>query len=623
MSSLANDLLNDFGDSGSEEDIKQEDAQNFHDESDNEDDKMDIGDGDTAVEEDEANLKAHDDEEDAKVKVEKMKLKGVSDVRSVAGLMETLQPVLEVSHVLSIPRRNENKSCLQLHDTALTCADYFQKIKHYQNLPPNERSLYGGSIEENPEYKLLTQSNSLSTQIDGEIVLVHKFIRDHYSAKFPELENLVTNPIDYAKTVAILGNEPLTNVKSLAETKDNLVGATLRSVLDGPTLMIVHLEGTTTKGVDMSEKEIQVTLRACQMIFELEKAKKTLIEYVQSRMTAFAPNLTALAGSLLAAQLLNQAGGVTGLARTPACNIASYGTKNTRSAAGFATNVGIRQQGFLYHSPILQGVPEDQKRQAMRIVSSKIVLAVRSDLQHVSMDGSAGDTLREEIFTRLEKLAEPPENRGIRALPAPDDKPSRKRGGRRARKAKETNAMTDLRKAQNRMAFGKEEKEVGFGGETKGLGMIGQENDGRVRAGQIDQRTRARLSKKNPGWGGGSGTSGFASSLNNGMNTSLKSFGAGSGNATTLRASGLRTSGVGGGSATAGTASSIAFTPVQGLELIDPKMVAERKRKAEAAEAAGGGYFSSGTFTQVNSGKVDGQGFKVPTLPAVKRLKEG
>ena len=510
-------------------------------------------------------------------------------------------------------------NCVEL---ALTSRYVVQKINQLQNTSAGDINKYIGSIEDNPEYKLLTQSNTLSTQVDGEIILVHKFIRDHYSTRFPELENLVNNPIDYAKTVAILRNGPLDNVKTLAASSDNLVGVPLRSVLDGPTLMIVTVEGTTTKGTDMDEKELQTTLRACEMVLQLEKAKKVLIDYVQSRMNIFAPNLTALAGSLLAAQLLNQAGGVTGLARTPACNIAAYGSKNNRTQTGFASNVGIRQQGYLYHSPIIQGIAEDQKRQAMRIVSSKVVLAARNDLQHSSLDGSAGEKLKEECLTRLEKLAEPAQNRGVRALPAPDDKLSRKRGGRRARKAKEATAMTDLRKQQNRMAFGKEEREVGYGtGEgTKGLGMIGQENDGRIRGTQIDQRTRARLSKKNPGWGG----SGIASTLNTGVASSLKAFGSGvgAGNATALRTSGLRTSGVGANSS-AGTASSIAFTPVQGLELIDPKLVAERKRKAEEAKA---GWFSSGTFTQINSGGKTGgadggPGFKVPALPAVKRLK--
>ena len=463
-------------------------------------------------------------------------------------------------------------------------------------------------MEDNPEYTLLTHSNSLSTQIDSEIILVHKFIRDHYSTRFPELETLVTNPLDYAKTVAIIKNGPLENIKRMSESSENLVGAPLRSILDGPTLMVVTVEGTTTRGQDLSEQELDTTLQACDMTIKLDRAKKVLTEYVQSRMNIFAPNLTALIGSLTAAQLLNFAGGLKGLAKTPDRNVPAMGTRKQKQS-GLATNVGIRQQGFLYHSPLIQEIPNDLRVQAMRIVSGKLILAARVDSVHQAPDGSTGDQLLNECLRRLDKLTEPPPNRGPKALPAPDDKPSRKRGGRRARKAKEATSMTELRKQQNRMAFGKEEREVGYGtGEdTVGLGMIGAQNDGRIRATQIDRRTMAKLSKKNPGWGVG----GTATSLYSGTATSMRSFGA-AGNTTALRAQGLRTSGIGTG---AGTASSIAFTPVQGLELADPKVQAELKRKREAESA---GYFSSGTFTQVNGTKTDG-GFKVPGLPPAKR----
>ena len=454
-------------------------------------------------------------------------------------------------------------------------------------------------------------------------MLVHKFIRDHYSTRFPELETLVTNPLDYAKTVAIIKNGPLDDIKKLANSTDNLVGTSLKATLSGPTLMVVTVEGTTTRGREMTEAELKTVLKACEMTLSLDKAKKTLTDYVQSRMNIFAPNLTALIGSLTAAQLLNFAGGISGLAKTPACNIPPLGSKK-QSQTGFATNVGIRHQGFLFNSPIIGGIPSDLKVQAMRIVSAKLILAARVDRVHNSPDGSTGEQLKEACLQRLEKLTEPPPNKGPRALPAPDDKPSRKRGGRRARKAKEANAMTDLRKAQNRMAFGKEESEVGYGtGEgTKGLGMIGQGNDGRIRAQQIDQRTRAKLSKNNKGWGAATPVGGMASSL--------RGFGQGAGNSTVLRAHGLRSSGVGStAGAGAGTASSIAFTPVQGLELVDPKVQAELNRKRKAEEDR---WFKGGTFTQVgsqsqspaNGGVVttDSAGFKVPQLPN-KRVDTG
>lgn len=361
----------------------------------------------------------------------------------------------------------------------------------------------------------------------------------------------------------------------------------------------------------MTELELQRVLKACEMTLSLDRAKRILTEYVQSRMNLFAPNLTALIGSLTAAQLLNFAGGLTGLAKTPACNLPPLGSKK-QSQTGFATNVGVRQQGFLYHSPIIRGIPNDLKRQAMRIVAAKVVLAARVDRVHSNPDGSSGEQLKNDCLDRLEKLTEPPPNKGPRALPAPDDKPSRKRGGRRARKAKEATAMTDLRKAQNRMAFGKEEKEVGYAETTKGLGMIGQANEGRIRSQQIDQRTKAKLSKNNKGWG-------TATPLGSGTTSSLRGFGQAGGNL------GLRSSGVGAG--TSGTASSIAFTPVQGLELVDPKMQAQRKRKAAEDDDR---WFKGGTFTQVGTGTAananaggENGGFKVPGLPAKKMAKNG
>lgn len=467
-----------------------------------------------------------------------------------------------------------------------------------------------GSIEDNPEYHLLTQSNTLSTSIDNEIMLVHKFIRDHYDVRFPELQTLVSNPIDYAKVVTIIANGPMDgeSMKALQTSRNNPLGVTLRSVLDGPSVMIVTVEATTSKGRDMTPAELERVMRACDMVISLDKAKKTLTDYVQSRMNLFAPNLTAIIGSLTAAQLLNAAGGLTGLAKTPSCNLAALGSKK-QSGQGMATNTGVRQQGFLYHSPLIKGIPADLKRQALRIVSAKVVLAARVDRVHSSPDGSTGEELKSNCLDRLEKLTEPPPNKGARALPAPDDKLARKRGGRRARKAKEATAMTDLRKAQNRMAFGKEEKEVGYGtGDgTKGLGMIGAANDGRIRNLQIDQRTKAKLSAKNKGWGGATPVGGSSSTL--------RGFGQNAGNVD-LRGKGLRQSGVGSMVPGSGTASSVAFTPVQGLELVDPKKVAELNRKRKADEDR---WFKGGTFTQVGGG----DDFKKPDLPPNKRIDTG
>lgn len=454
-----------------------------------------------------------------------------------------------------------------------------------------------------------------------ELTRLHKVLRDHYSIRFPELETLVTSPIKYAKTVAILQNGPLDDIKALSSSADNMVGEPLKSVLDGPSLMVVAVEGTTTRGREMSESELKVVLETCERILKLDRERTALTESIQSRVNSIAPNLAALIGSQTAAQFLNQSGGLLELVKIPACNLGAQGSRR-QEGLGFATNIGIRSQGFLYDSPLIQEIPNDLKKQAIRIVSAKMVLATRADVSNYSKDGSLGEDLKQQCLQRLDKLTEPPPNSGVKALPAPDDKPSRKRGGRRARNAKDAVAMTELRKAQNRVAFGKEEAEVGYGtGEgTAGLGMLGQQNDGRIRATQIDQRTRAKLSKNNKGWGAATPVSGTASSL--------RGFGQGAGGtASVLQSRGLRSSGVGTSlSATAGTSSTIAFTPVQGLELVDPKVRAELNRKRKAEEDR---WFNSGTFTQVggqsstNAQTKEKDGFKVPALPPKKKVDIG
>ena len=115
MSTLADELLQDFEDSGSDGE-EQQDGGLFPD---TEDAKsglngratatsvahgsMELDGDEEAIDEDEEMVGAQmseldvEDEEETKAKVEKMQMGGVDDVRSVAGLMKTLEPVLEVS----------------------------------------------------------------------------------------------------------------------------------------------------------------------------------------------------------------------------------------------------------------------------------------------------------------------------------------------------------------------------------------------------------------------------------------------------------------------------------------------------------------------------------------------
>ncbi len=53
----------------------------------------------------------------------------------------------------------------------------------------------------------IVEANNLAAEIDDEIGIVHKFAKDKYSKRFPELETLVVQPLDYLLTAKELMNQ--------------------------------------------------------------------------------------------------------------------------------------------------------------------------------------------------------------------------------------------------------------------------------------------------------------------------------------------------------------------------------------------------------------------------------
>ena len=82
-----------------------------------------------------------------------------------------------------------------------------------------------------------------------------------------------------------------------------------------------------------------------------------------------------------------------------------------------------------------------------------MALAARIDLHQSEPSGSKGLQMRQEVEEKFEKWEEPQKARMKKALPVPDDKPRKKRGGKRARKLKEKFGMSEMRKDTNKRTF--------------------------------------------------------------------------------------------------------------------------------------------------------------------------
>uniref|UniRef100_A0A8D0W8P1 U4/U6 small nuclear ribonucleoprotein Prp31 n=1 Tax=Sus scrofa TaxID=9823 RepID=A0A8D0W8P1_PIG len=333
------------------------------------------------------------------------------------------------------------KSIAKLWDSKMF-AEIMLKIEEYISKQADAAEVMG-PVEAAPEYPVIVDANNLTVEIENELNIIHKFIRDKYSKRFPELESLVPNALDYIRTVKELGN-------SLDKCKNN---ENLQQILTNATIMVVSVTASTTQGQQLSDEELERLEEACDMALELNASKHRIYEYVESRMSFIAPNLSIIIGASTAAKIMGVAGGLTNLSKMPACNIMLLGAQR-KTLSGFSSTSVLPHTGYIYHSDIVQSLPPDLRRKAARLVAAKCTLAARVDSFHESMEGKVGYELKDEIERKFDKWQEPPPVKQVKPLPAPLDGQRKKRGGRRYRKMKERLGLTEIRKQANRMSFG-------------------------------------------------------------------------------------------------------------------------------------------------------------------------
>nr|BAC25109.1 unnamed protein product [Mus musculus] len=307
------------------------------------------------------------------------------------------------------------KSIAKLWDSKMF-AEIMMKIEEYISKQANVSEVMG-PVEAAPEYRVIVDANNLTVEIENELNIIHKFIRDKYSKRFPELESLVPNALDYIRTVKELGN-------SLDKCKNN---ENLQQILTNATIMVVSVTASTTQGQQLSDEELERLEEACDMALELNASKHRIYEYVESRMSFIAPNLSIIIGASTAAKIMGVAGGLTNLSKMPACNIMLLGAQR-KTLSGFSSTSVLPHTGYIYHSDIVQSLPPDLRRKAARLVAAKCTLAARVDSFHESTEGKVGYELKDEIERKFDKWQEPPPVKQVKPLPAPLDGQRKKRG---------------------------------------------------------------------------------------------------------------------------------------------------------------------------------------------------
>ncbi|VDO12452.1 unnamed protein product, partial [Brugia timori] len=120
--------------------------------------------------------------------------------------------------------------------------DKMQEQLNLKEIPPVTKPL-----EADPQYKLIVELSGLAAEVDQELNVIHKFVRDKYEKRFPELESLVPNALEYLATVKLLGND----ISTKGQNKQ-----ILSEILAPATCIVVSVTASTTQGKALEPDEL-------------------------------------------------------------------------------------------------------------------------------------------------------------------------------------------------------------------------------------------------------------------------------------------------------------------------------------------------------------------------------
>ena len=131
----------------------------------------------------------------------------------------------------------------------------------------------------------------------------------------------------------------------------------------------------------------------------LEAEAATLRRHVERTAPSVAPNLSALAGPVLAARLISLAGGLEALARKPSGTLQVLGAEDALFAH-LQGGAPSPKHGVIYTHEFVRGTDPEERGSAARALAGKLTIAARVD--HYS--GDRRPALDRELEERIDRI---------------------------------------------------------------------------------------------------------------------------------------------------------------------------------------------------------------------------
>lgn len=150
-------------------------------------------------------------------------------------------------------------------------------------------------------------------------------------------------------------------------------------------------------GDPVEERVISLAERVDDLIRE----RDALGGFIEARAPAVVPNLADMAGPVLAAQLIELAGGLDSLAKKPAGTVQVLGAEDALFAH-LAGRAPSPKHGAIYTHEFVRGTRSEDRGSAARALGAKLALAARADYY----SGEYRSKLHEDLADRMAAIRE-------------------------------------------------------------------------------------------------------------------------------------------------------------------------------------------------------------------------
>merc|ERR1712129_426317 len=158
-------------------------------------------------------------------------------------------------------------------------------------------------------------------------------------------------------------------------------------------------------GQDIVEMDMQNIDRFAGEVVALFTMRKTLHEYLKTKMDLVAPNLATLIGDTVGARLISHAGSLTNLAKAPASTVQILGAEKALFRA-LKTKGNTPKYGLIFHSTFIGLAQQKNKGRISRYLANKCSLASRIDCFSDESSTVFGEKLKDQVEERLAFLTE-------------------------------------------------------------------------------------------------------------------------------------------------------------------------------------------------------------------------